>query len=236
MKPRAKLRSERLVDQVYATLRESILQGDLLPGHALSVPELARLLGVSRSPVREAVRQLVADGLAQEKARKGAVVAHFGLEDALQILEAREVLEVASVRLGAARARAHDLASIQQVLQAQARTIQQSDLEGYQATDLEFHKLLGTLSYNPVLERMVGVLKDQSHLALESAARGLAQLELGLKEHIAVLEALEARNPEQACQALQKHFARIRESLESWLGTGNQQCWTQKDHHPCQKL
>lgn len=221
MKPRAKLQSERLADKAYAVLRTQILKGELPPGHALSVPELSRQLGVSRSPVREAVLQLVADGLAQEEARKGAVVAHFGLEDALQILEAREVLEVASVRLGAARATAKDLTLLHQVLQAQAKTIQETDLEGYQATDLQFHKLLGTLSHNPVLERMVGLLKDQSHLALESAARSLAQLERGYHEHHAVLAALEARNAEQASKALLKHFKRIRESLEDWLAAGN---------------
>ncbi len=226
MKPRAKLQSERLVDKVYAILRAHILHGELPPGHPLSVPELSRQLGVSRSPVREAVLQLVADGLAQEKARKGAVVAHFGLEDALQILEAREVLEVASVRIGATRASTKDLALLHLVLQTQAQTIQEGDLEGYQATDLQFHKLLGTLSHNPVLERMVGLLKDQSHLALESAARSLAQLERGLHEHHAVLAALEARNPEQASKALLKHFKRIRESLESWLAAKNE--WRDK--------
>ncbi|GEM84311.1 GntR family transcriptional regulator [Meiothermus hypogaeus] len=228
MKPRVKLQSERLADKAYAILRTQILKGELPPGHALSVPELSRQLGVSRSPVREAVLQLVADGLAQEEARKGAVVAHFGLEDALQILEAREALEVASVRLGATRATAKDLALLNHVLQAQAKTIQEADLEGYQATDLKFHKLLGTLSHNLVLERMVGLLKDQSHLALESAAHDLAQLERGYLEHQAVLAALEARNAPQAARALQKHFKRIRESLESWLASDQTQPSTSK--------
>ncbi|MDW8425253.1 MAG: GntR family transcriptional regulator [Meiothermus sp.] len=219
MKPRAKLQSERLADKAYAVLRSQILKGVLPPGHALSVPELSRQLGVSRSPVREAVLQLVAEGLAREQAHKGAVVAHFSLEDALQILEVREVLEVASVRLGASRAAPEDLARLKQVLQAQAKALQESDFVGYQATDLQFHRLLGTLSHNPVLERMVGLLKDQSHLALEPAARSLAQLERGYHEHRSVLAALEARNAEGAGLALLKHFKRIRESLEGWLVT-----------------
>ncbi len=219
MKPRAKLQSERLADKAYAVLRAQILNGELPPGHALSVPEISRQLGVSRSPVREAVLQLVADGLAQEEVHKGAVVAHFGLEDAMHILEVREVLEEASVRLGASRATAKNLAQLHQVLQAQTKSVQQNDLEGYQATDLRFHKLLGTLSHNPVLERMVGLLKDQSHLALESAVRSLAQLEQGLQEHHAILAALEARDAEQASQALLKHFKRIKASLEHWLAS-----------------
>ncbi|MCS7067788.1 MAG: FCD domain-containing protein [Meiothermus sp.] len=123
------------------------------------------------------------------------------------------------MRLGASRAAPEDLARLKQVLQAQAKALQESDFVGYQATDLQFHRLLGTLSHNPVLERMVGLLKDQSHLALEPAARSLAQLERGYHEHRSVLAALEARNAEGAGLALLKHFKRIRESLEGWLVT-----------------
>ena len=113
------MQSERLADKAYAVLRAQILKRELPPGHALSVPELSRQLGVSRSPVHEAVLQLVADGLAQEEARKGAVVAHFDLEDALQILEARELLEVASVRLGAVRVTPQELDRLEQIMETQ---------------------------------------------------------------------------------------------------------------------
>ncbi len=216
-KPQAKLQSERLVDKVHGLLHRDILSGKLLPGQPLSVPEISRQLGVSRSPVREAVLQLVADGLAWEEARKGAVVAQFGLEDALQLLEAREVLELASVRLGAVRATSADFAALKQVLHSQQLSIQKANFRGYLASDLEFHKLLGSLSHNPALGRMVGLLKDQSLLAQDSVSRSLVQLELGFKEHLAVFEALELRNSEEAAGALLKHFKRIRESLENWL-------------------
>lgn len=105
-------------------------------------------------------------------------------------------------------------------MQSQARSAQETDLEGYRATDLQFHKLLGTLSLNLALKRMVGLPKDRSHLAMESAGRSLSQLKQGLYEHQAVLTALEARDAEQASKALLKHFKRIRGSLESWLAAG----------------
>lgn len=222
IKPQAKLQSERLVDKVYGLLHSEIINGNLLPGQALSVPEISRQLGVSRSPVREAVLQLVADGLAWEKAHKGAVVAQFGLEDALQILEAREILEVASVSLGTVRATTADFVALEQVLRSQQQSVQKANLRGYLHSDLEFHKLLGSLSHNPALGRMVGLLKDQSLLAQDSVSHSLVQLEMGFKEHQAVLEALESRNSEEAARALLKHFKRIREGLEKWLALPRQ--------------
>ncbi|KAB2920726.1 MAG: GntR family transcriptional regulator [Hyphomicrobiaceae bacterium] len=77
--------SVRIVDRVHATLHEAILAGSLEPGSQLSVPELSRRLNVSRSPVREAVLQLVADGLAVEQPRKGVVVSTIDHEDIAEI-------------------------------------------------------------------------------------------------------------------------------------------------------
>ena len=85
--------SERIVDSVHAALRAAILDGSLAPGQALSVPELSRQLDVSRSPVREAVLALVADGLAVEQPRRGAAVAEIAAADMLEIHEVREGVE-----------------------------------------------------------------------------------------------------------------------------------------------
>jgi DNA-binding GntR family transcriptional regulator len=86
----------RIVDAVHESLREGIMSGVLVPGQQLSVPELARRLNVSRSPIREAVLQLVSDGLAVEQPRKGVVVATVELDDVLEIHEIREFTEASS--------------------------------------------------------------------------------------------------------------------------------------------
>jgi DNA-binding GntR family transcriptional regulator len=210
----------RVVDTVRNALRDAILEGTLPPGQKLSVPELSRQLGVSRSPVREAILQLVAEGLAIERTRRGVVVAEFGLQDVAHIFEVREALEVASVRLGASRATPEDLDALRKVLEEQAAQVQCSNLEGYQRTDLHFHKLLGSLTHNPIMQRHIGLLKDQSHLALEKSARSVAQLERGHADHIAILKALEKGDGEKAAQKLLEHFARIRDSLKDWLTKG----------------
>src|SRR5437764_1630248 len=89
----------RIVDSVQATLRDAILDGALRAGEPLSVPELARRLNVSRSPVREAVLGLVAQGLAVEQPRRGVVVATVDPADLLAIHEVRVFLEAGAASL-----------------------------------------------------------------------------------------------------------------------------------------
>src|SRR3954467_13176291 len=95
--------SARIVDTVQVALRQAIFQGTLRAGEQLSVPELARRLNVSRSPVREAVLGLVAQGLAGEQPRRGVVVATIAADDLVAIHEVREFLEAGAARLCARR-------------------------------------------------------------------------------------------------------------------------------------
>src|SRR5262249_60184100 len=106
----------RIVDAVQATLRSAILDGALRAGEQLSVPELARRLNVSRSPVREAVLGLVAQGLAVEQPRRGVVVATIAAEDLVAIHEVREFLEAGAARLCAKRIDKAGVEHLQQIL------------------------------------------------------------------------------------------------------------------------
>src|SRR3982750_1808061 len=95
--------SARIVDTVQGALRQAIFQGTLRAGEPLSVPKLARRLNVSRSPVREAVLGLVAQGLAVEQPRRGVVVATVNPADLLAIHEIRVFVEACAARLAAQR-------------------------------------------------------------------------------------------------------------------------------------
>src|SRR5215470_13002902 len=102
----------RIVDSVQDTLRDAIFGGALRAGEALRVPELARRLNVSRSPVREAVLGLVAQGLAVEQPRRGVVVATIAEQDLVAIHEVREFLEAGAARLAARRIDAAGIARL----------------------------------------------------------------------------------------------------------------------------
>src|SRR5205814_8880518 len=109
----------RIVDTVQGALREAIFHGALRAGEQLSVPELARRLNVSRSPVREAVLGLVAQGLAVEQPRRGVVVATVDPADLLAIHEIRIFLEAGAASLCAQRATGDDIKELRKILREQ---------------------------------------------------------------------------------------------------------------------
>ncbi|MFD1730499.1 GntR family transcriptional regulator [Deinococcus malanensis] len=113
--------SARVVDLVRDSLRQAILTGDLTPGTRLSVPELARQLQVSRSPVREAVLLLVGEGLAVEHSRRGVEVAQLSLADLLELYELRAATDSLAAALAAERMTTTDLAALRGVMDAQGQ-------------------------------------------------------------------------------------------------------------------
>ncbi|MER3483150.1 MAG: GntR family transcriptional regulator [Meiothermus sp.] len=204
----------RVVDTVRVTLRRAILEGNLLPGQRLSVPELARQLKVSRSPVREAILQLVGEGLAVECSRKGVVVASPGAQDLLEISELREGLEGTAARLCALRAEAKTLAALREVLEFQRRTIQENNPYLYSDTNTRFHKLIAEGCGNGRLSRFLALLYGEMRLAFSVLAQDPTHVMRGYHEHLAVLEAIERRNPEAAEAAMRQHIVNSRVELE----------------------
>src|SRR6266542_1988805 len=132
--------SARIVDTVQGALREAIFHGTLRAGEALSVPELARRLNVSRSPVREAVLGLVAQGLAVEQPRRGVVVATIAADDLVAIHEVREFVEAGAARLAAARIDKAGIDRLRRILAEQKRAVKDKDAAGYFRTNSELHR------------------------------------------------------------------------------------------------
>lgn len=214
MSPLAPIPHKRRVDVVYAALREAMLCGVLPPGQPLSVPELARQLGVSRSPVREAVLRLAAGGLAQETARRGVEVARLGPVEALHLLEVCKLLEIAAVRAASELSSKADLENLSKTLVTQASAVRNERLNEYQAAALAFHHELGRLSCNPELEKLIGSLSDRCALALGQKALEPPLPELHLTDRRYLLEALRRRDGSGAAAALERLFARLRSTLE----------------------
>lgn len=206
--------NERVVDTVRETLREAILEGRLAPGQKLSVPELARQMGVSRSPVREAVLQLVGEGLAVERTRRGVVVANLNVRDLGEIYEVREVLEALAVRLAAQRARPEQLRAMQDVLQRQRQAIASRDPQLYSQTNQQLHTLISQSSGNPRLQRILALLFGEMQLAFRTLSNNPAHTMRGHQEHCRIVEALEARDPDAAEAAMRRHLASTRLEID----------------------
>ncbi|MGI4946587.1 MAG: GntR family transcriptional regulator [Janthinobacterium lividum] len=210
--------SERIVDSVHAALRAAILDGSLLPGQALSVPELSRQLDVSRSPVREAVLALVADGLAVEQPRRGVAVAEIEAADMLEIHEVREGVEAQAARLCAERAGPTVLHQLVELLRQQVAVVERGDAPGWFQTNADFHRLVAVGAGNRRLSEVVLVLEGQMRLGLRQVSSDRGQRRRGLAEHQAILDAITGRAPDTAERLMREHIRRTRETLALQLG------------------
>jgi DNA-binding GntR family transcriptional regulator len=207
----------RVVDAVRTRLRQAILEGQLEPGAKLSVPALARKLNVSRSPVREAVMQLVAEGLAVEQARRGVIVSRVEGADLLEIHQLEQPLAGLAARLCAQNASPEALRLIHGVLETQTGAVNAGDAGVYRETDDRFHSLIAVNAGNRRLERVLEGLRAELRLGLLTAARNPAHLRRGLREHRAILRALEKRDPEAAEVSMRSHIANTRAEVERQL-------------------
>ena len=207
----------RVVDAVRARLRNAILDGALEPGAKLSVPELARQLGVSRSPVREAVLQLVSDGLAVEQARRGVVVNRVEVQDLFEIHQIEESLAGLAASLCAAHVTNGLLEAIRDVLEDQSKAVRSGSANHYRRTDNQFHALIAAHCGNRRLERFLSLLRTELQLGLGAAARDPTHLKRGLAEHRKILRAIERRDASAAETAMRAHVARTRAVVERQL-------------------
>lgn len=204
---RSLARAVRIVDQVQDALMDAILSGSLKAGEQLSVPELARRLNVSRSPVREATLALVAKGLAVEQPRRGVVVATIEPDDLLAIHEVREFLEAGAARLAAKRIDADGVDRLRKVLAEQKAAVRAGEASGYFRTNSELHRLIWRHSGNPRLEEIGRTLENQMRLALHRIAADSRHMRTGYDEHAEIIEAIAAGDATGAERAMRKHIA-----------------------------
>jgi DNA-binding GntR family transcriptional regulator len=185
-------------DAVYSTLRHCIVLGDLAPGERLRSDGLATRLGVSRTPVREALRKLEAEGLVSASPRLGLIVREISEQDLAEIFAIREALEATSARLAAENATSAELADMRELLEDMAAVCERGELDVFREMTAEFHLCVCRASHNGRLLRMLKDLQDQVRHLKTSTLFIEGRAAEALQEHRALLLALEERDPERA--------------------------------------
>lgn len=206
--------SARVVDLVRDRLRQAILAGDLAPGTRLSVPELARQLQVSRSPVREAILLLVGEGLAVEHSRRGVEVAQLCLSDVLELYELRAATDSLAAALAADRMSATELTALRGVLDAQGAAALR-DARQFRTLDGRFHLIIVQSSGNARLARHAELLSREMCLAGPWLLGSEAHLKLSHEEHRVIERALRQRDGPGAELAMRAHLRRIASSIRA---------------------
>lgn len=215
--------NHRITDVVFNTLRDAILSGELPAGYQLSVPKLARELGVSRSPVREAVLQLASHGLGHAEPRKGVIVARLDDEAMIGLHEIREVLEGLSARRAAARIDEQQIVDLRNLLNTQSRAREDGNRQLYVKTDQAFHDRVAAISGDERLCQLLKTLTEQMRLNMSVAMSRRGHIEGGHIEHLAVLEALAARDPAGAEERMRRHIRNARQRVADILAKGHRQ-------------
>lgn len=213
----SKVQAQSLVDVVAERLEAAIISGQLEPGARLSEQGLAASLGVSRGPLREAIRRLEGRKLLERTPNIGVRVAQLSLKDLNEILQVREALECLACRLAAVNMPDAEIAAVKKLLDDHGK--QKSVLENkgyYQETEnLDFHYRLVNGSGN---ERLAHMLAGDLHYMLrvyryKSGAKPGRAAEV-LQEHRAIVAAIEARDPQAAEQAMREHLRHARRHVE----------------------
>lgn len=204
-----------IVDQVTDRLRQSILDGGLAPGAHLSVPRLAALLGVSRTPVREALVALEGAGLVVQRLRRGAVVFGGGPDDLRALFELREALDGMAARLAADRIDDGQRAELGAILCRHERALDEGAVDDHVRYDLAFHAYLRSCCGNDRIIRELARLHDQTLLVMRSTASTPGAMGAKVRrDHRAVFDAVVGGDPDAAERAARDHVRNIARFVE----------------------
>lgn len=200
-----------LRDVVFESLREAILGGQLKPGQRLMEVQLAEQLGVSRTPVREAIRKLELEGLVVMLPRKGAYVANMSLKDIMDVLEIRSSLEGMAAFLAAERINDEDLKHLKEIAGELGQN--ESNIEELLKKDVEFHECIFKATNNKKLHQLINSLWEQVYRFRVSYLSDYDALLNIVEEHKMIVEAIEQGDSELAKKRAIEHIEKAEQFM-----------------------
>ena len=202
-----------LRDVIFDTIREAIIAGELKPGERLMEVQLAEKMGVSRTPVREAIRKLELEGLVDMIPRKGAHVAELSVKDIMDVLEVRASLDGLATSLSAIRITDDEIKELKHIYTQFAHYVEKENLQGSIKKDVEFHDIIYRSSRNDKLIQISNNLREQVHRFRVIYLKGYSSPKAIIKEHEDIIEAIAGRNPELAQKYAQEHIKKQEEAI-----------------------
>lgn len=195
-----------LRDVVFKTLRQAILKGELEPGERLMEIQLAERLGVSRTPIREAIRKLELEGLVLMIPRKGAEVARISESNLRDVLEVRRSLEELAIDLACQRMTPEELEELKMVQEKFALAIRSGDAMQIAETDERYHEIIYLSTKNEKLVQILNNLREQMYRYRLEYIKDEDKRQILLIEHEHILKALSLRHVQEAKQAVREHI------------------------------
>lgn len=198
---------------VFETLRDAIINQVLRPGERLMEIQLAEELGVSRTPVREAIRKLELEGLVVMLPRRGAYVAGISMKDILEVFEVRAALEALAASLAAERITDEELDEMERQLVKETEETEANNLRNIVEIDTTFHDLLYKAARNERLVNFVNLLQEQLHRFRSASLARPGRSKTALEEHRKILEAIAARDAKLAERLAREHIENAEQAM-----------------------
>jgi DNA-binding GntR family transcriptional regulator len=195
-------KKESLAEEALARIQGAIVSGDLRPNQRLIEVELSRKFGMSRTPIREAIRRLQQTGYVTILPNGGAIVTEFSAKHIRDQFEIREVLETLVIKLSCERATDEELRKARKYLETAAEAASKPDLETYYKNDVLFRDLLLEVCGNDRLITLVKTLRNYYYLGRLARIISEAELRRNIKQQFALIDAMSARDKTCAVRAI----------------------------------
>ena len=195
-----------LRDVVFNTLRQAILKGELGPGERLMEIQLAERLGVSRTPIREAIRKLELEGLVLMIPRKGAEVARISEKSLRDVLEIRRSLEELAIELACQRMTEDEIDELDRTQEAFRRAVASQDVMLMAETDEAYHDIIYKGTNNNRLVQIINNLREQMYRYRLEYIKDADKRQILLIEHDNILKAIRGRRVAEAKAAMREHI------------------------------
>jgi DNA-binding GntR family transcriptional regulator len=208
-----------LAEELRLALADDIVRGLLGPGAALDETELARRFGVSRTPVREAIRQLAASGLVEVRAHRGAVVARPSEDRLIGMFEAMAELEALCAGLAAERMSPAERGQLEAVHRELRALIQSGDPQRYHDVNESFHAAIYAGAHNAYLAEMTHATRSRVQPFRRAQFRNLGRMAKSHVEHDRVVLAILRGDREGAAGAMRLHIMKVCDEYEAYAGS-----------------
>jgi DNA-binding GntR family transcriptional regulator len=203
-------------------LREAIVSGRFQPSERLIEVDIARELGVGRSAVRTALARLEHEGLVEHERHRGARVRLVSVQEAVEILETRAVLEGVAARHAARNAGPEDIEDLERILAGMRRRLDAGDLLGASDENAVLHGRILEISRHGTVARLIATLKSQMVRFQYRTILLPGRSERSFGEHTAIVRAIATGAPGAAEDAMRRHLSHVAEALRSEAGEGGQ--------------
>ena len=207
--------SKRLAQQAYEKILELILSGEAKPGEMLTERWLAETLDMSRTPIRDALLMLESEGLLKRHGSRGLQVKQMRIEDYMEVLQIRSLLEPEAARLAAGHVPAETLADLRKRLQdlidGAEKGTSRPDRETVRAVDDGLHGAIADMAGNAHLAQIIHSLRRQTQIFdLRSIPERLTST---CQEHLVLIDCLEQGKSKEAAEAMREHLEHVRSSI-----------------------